>query len=134
MNSDGQASAAAPMSLFATHSKPVNPNRRRGHAAAEFEIASDFGNVFEQLFQISGDRDLFDGIGEFAVDDPEPGSAARVIAGDQIRAVTEEFGDGKAFFNLANNLLRGFRSRLQKVIAGRNSGSTGESAGSVGGS
>src|SRR5579863_2807853 len=48
--------------LFAAYGQAVYSDGGGGYAAAEFEVAGDFGDVEEQVFQVSGHRDFFDGI------------------------------------------------------------------------
>src|SRR4051794_11283940 len=56
----------------------LDAHRRRIDAVAELEIVRRL-HRFEDLEQVPRDRDFADGIGEFAVLDPEPGGAAAVI-------------------------------------------------------
>jgi hypothetical protein len=86
------------MRLFAADSETVHSDRWRGYRSAEFQVAGDFRDVEEQVFEISGHRDFFNGVGEFAAGDPEAGGAAGIISGDEVHALSEEFGDVESFF------------------------------------
>jgi hypothetical protein len=90
---------------FSTDGQAVDADGGTGDGAAEFEVVSDFRDVEEKLFQISGDRDLFHGISEFAIGNPETGSAARIVAGDEVHALAEKFGDVETFLNFGDELL-----------------------------
>src|SRR5262249_39103484 len=72
-------------SLFAADGQTVDAKRGGRHRSAEFQIVGDLGNVEEHFFQISCHSDLFDGICQLAVGDPERGSATEIVAGDQVR-------------------------------------------------
>ena len=91
--------------LFAADHQAVDADGWSRNRAAEFEVVSDFGNVEEQLFQVSSDRDFFDWVCEFATGDPEAGCAARIVAGDQICAVAQELSYVQAFVDFCDNLL-----------------------------
>ncbi len=56
--------------LLAADDQAVDADGRTCHGAAKFQVAGDFGNVEEHLFQISGHRNLFDGIGQLAAGNP----------------------------------------------------------------
>ena len=114
--------------LLAADDQAVDADRWAGHGAAKFEVAGDFGNVEEHFFQISRHRDLFHRIGQFAARDPEAGRAAGVVAGHQVRAVAEKFGDVQAFGNVGDDFLRSLRSRLQEIISRTDARSAGQSA------
>src|ERR1700676_1685252 len=79
----GRAGAPVPTRtlLLSAYGQAVDADCGRGHAAAEFQVAADLGDMVEHVFEITGYRDLFYGIGEFAIDDPHAGGSARVIAG-----------------------------------------------------
>ena len=49
----------------------VDANRRAGDGAPEFQVAADFGDVEEHLFQVAGNGDLFHRIGELTARDPK---------------------------------------------------------------
>src|SRR5208283_5423161 len=98
----------------------------------EFQVAADLGNVAEDVFEIARHRNLFDGIGQFAVDNPHAGGAAGIISGDQVGAMPEKLGDIQAVFDLRNNLIRRFRPGLEEVISRTDSGRSGQSARRVG--
>ena len=67
-----RAGAPAPhkLRLFAADYQAVDADGWAGHGAAEFQVVCDFGDVEEEFFQISRDRDFFDRIGQFAAGDP----------------------------------------------------------------
>src|SRR4051794_20037407 len=67
---------------------------RRIDAVAEFQVVG-CDHRFEHRQQMARDRHLADGVGEFAILDPEAGGAAAVIAGDAIDAGTDQVGDVK---------------------------------------
>src|SRR4051794_25193331 len=74
--------------LLAAHRQTIHPNRGRGHRPSEFQVAGDLRDVEEQLFQISGHGDFFHRIPEFSIRDPQPGSPSRVIASDEVHALS----------------------------------------------
>src|SRR3984893_566301 len=119
--------------LLSAYGQAVDADCGRGHAAAEFQVAAYLGDIVEHVLEITGYRDLFYGIGEFAIDDPHAGGSARVIAGYQVGAVAEKLGYVEAVFDLRDNLVRRFRSRFEEVISRSDAGGAGESAGGVGG-
>src|ERR1700674_699676 len=67
--------------LLSAYGEAVDADGGRGHAATEFQVAPYLGDVAEHVFEIAGYRDLFYWVGQFAIDDPHAGGAARVIAG-----------------------------------------------------
>src|SRR5713226_5555619 len=77
------ARAAVPtrVFLFSADREAVDADRGRGYAATEFQVAAYFGDIAEHVFEIAGYCDFFDGIGQFAVDDPHAGGSAGVISG-----------------------------------------------------
>src|SRR5712692_6858531 len=118
--------------LLSADSQAVNADGGRGHAAAEFEVAPEVGDVVEDVVQVSRNGDLFDRKGQFTVDDPESRGAARVVAGNQVHTHAEKLGDIETIFNVANNLLGRLRSGVQEVVAGADAGGAGEPARCVG--
>src|SRR5262249_29019943 len=74
-------------------------DRRAGDAATIHQIAADDFNVPEHLLQIAGDRNLLDGIGKFAILDPESSGAARIIACHHINTEPDQFGDIESFLH-----------------------------------
>src|SRR5271165_4560500 len=119
--------------LLAADRQAVDAKGGAGDGAAEFEVAGDFGNVQEHVFQVSGDGDFFDGIGQLAAGNPKAGGAAGVVPGDQVHPHAHEFGYVEAVFHLGDQLLRRSRAGLQKIIAGADAGSSREPAGGVAG-
>src|SRR5881398_2374702 len=67
-----------------------------GAGASEDEVVADGGDVFVHVFEVAGDGDLFDGVGEFAVLDPHAAGPDGVVAGYEIHAVAHGFGDVEA--------------------------------------
>src|ERR1035437_4202761 len=67
-----------------------------GGGAPEDQVVADGGDVLVHVLQVAGDGDLFDGIGEFAVFDPEAGRALGVVAGDEVDAEAHSFRDVEA--------------------------------------
>src|SRR3546814_2969171 len=65
-------------------------------AEAEFQVARR-RQMHEHLFQVAGDGDLGDRLGQLAVTDQEAGGTAAVIAGDAVDAHADQFGDIDAF-------------------------------------
>src|SRR5260370_22775716 len=69
------------LALLSANGEAVDADGGRGHAATKFQIAPYLGNIAEHVFEVAGDRDLFDRIGQFAVDDPHARRSTGVIAG-----------------------------------------------------
>src|SRR6266536_4469779 len=112
--------------LFSSDGEAVNADCRRCDCAAEFQVAGDFGNVKEHAFQITGDRDFFDRIRQFAARYPKTGGAARVVSGDEVYSHTQELGDIQPFFHVGDKLSGRSRAGLQEIVARTNAGSSGE--------
>src|ERR1700730_14906416 len=102
--------------LLAADDQAVEADSRARHGAAEFKVAADLGNVEEHFFQVPCDGNFFDGIGQLSARDPQAGSAAGIVARDQVGAVAEKFGDVESLGNLSNDFLRGLLSRLEEII------------------
>ena len=49
--------------LFSGDGHAVDADRGTGNRAAKFEIVADFRDVSQHFLQVSGDRDLLDGVG-----------------------------------------------------------------------
>src|SRR5678816_3932574 len=62
-------------------------------AAADQHVAADGGDPLEHVAQVAGDGDFLHGIADLAALDPIARSAARVIAGHHVHAVSEQLGD-----------------------------------------
>ena len=62
------------VTLFATNHQAIDSDGR-ANCATKFEVVPNFGNIEEELFQISRDRDFFYWVCEFATRNPEAGSA-----------------------------------------------------------
>lgn len=78
--------------LFAGHGEPVNAKGRRGDGAAKFQVAADFRDVEQDVFQVAGNGDLLHRIGQFPAANPKPARPAGKIARNQVSAKAEEFG------------------------------------------
>ncbi len=63
-------------------------------------------DVSVHVFEVAGDGDLFDGVGEFAVFDPEAAGAVGVVAGDEVDAEAHGFGDVEAGFDVGDDFAR----------------------------
>src|ERR1035437_3919303 len=74
---------------------------------AEDEVVADGGDVLIHVLEVAGDGDLFDGVGEFAVFDPEAGGALGVVSGDEVDAEAHGLGDVEAGFYVADDLFGG---------------------------
>src|SRR5579859_5288014 len=107
--------------LLSRHGHAFNPQRRRGHRAAKFQVTPNLTDVVEHLFEIAGNGNFFDGKSQFAVFDPQTAGAAREISGDQVYAKAQKFGDIKAIFNFANDGFWRFTAGLEKEISSSNS-------------
>jgi hypothetical protein len=59
----GERSAGAKL-LLAAYGEAVDAKRWGRNGAAELQVVGDFGNIEEQVLEIAGNRDLFDGIGQ----------------------------------------------------------------------
>src|SRR5258708_1522190 len=97
---------------------PVDAQRRRVDARLELEVARG-GQVLEHVLEIAGHGDLAHGIGELAALDPEARRAAAVVAGDSVDAHAHELGDIEALVDVADQLARGDRPRLEPYIVPR---------------
>src|SRR5271170_2302516 len=97
-----------------------------GAGSSEDEVVADGDDVLVHVFQVAGDGDLFDRVGEFAVLDPEAAGALRVVAGDEVDAEAHGFGDVEAVFDVADDLLRREGARFEEEVACADSGVAGE--------
>src|SRR5262245_8235706 len=70
----------------------LDPHRRRVGSVAEFEIIGGRERA-ENIVEVTGNRHLADRIGQFAALDPKTGSAAAVIAGDDVDAHANQVSD-----------------------------------------
>src|SRR5579862_1060083 len=60
--------------------------------AAHDRIGTDGDDALEHVEQVARDRDLFHRMADLAALDPEPGRAARVVAGHVVHALAHELG------------------------------------------
>src|SRR5215470_5384672 len=118
--------------LFTPHGQSIDADSGSRYRTAEFQVVGDFRDVEKEVFQISGDRNFLDGVRQLAVRDPEAGRTAGVVSRYQIHALPKEFCHVEAFFDLSDQLLRGFRARLQEIVSWSNTRSTGKPARGVG--
>src|SRR5689334_2271695 len=113
---------ATDFTLFSGNHHAVNPQGWRSKRAAEFKIVANFRDVVEHVLEIAGDSDLFHGIGELAIFDPQSAGAARKITGDHVDAESEELEDIETLLNASDNLLRRAFAFLQKEISRADAG------------
>ena len=66
--------------------------------------------------QIARDGHFGNREGQFAVLDPQPGGAARVVAGDGVDAEAHQFGDVEAVADRRDDLLRRLVARSEKKL------------------
>ena len=98
--------------------------RNVGHATltAEFEVAGNFRDVEQHVFEVAGDGDLLDGIGELSAGDPQSAGAAREVASDEVHAEAHQLGNVETLFHVADKLLglagAGFRKKLPTPMPG----------------
>src|SRR4029077_18086261 len=76
------------------------------------------GKCAEHIKQVAGDGYLANGIGTFAILDPEPRCTTTVVARHHVRAHADQIGDVKTVGNIRNKFLRAELTRLQMEIAG----------------
>ncbi len=104
-----------------------------GAGSAEDEVVADGDDVAVHVFEVAGDGDLFDGVGELAVLDPHAAGALGVVAGDEVDAVAHGLGDVEAALYVADDLLGGEGSGFEVEVAGADAGVSGEPARGVAG-
>src|ERR1700683_323294 len=102
------ASVACNRQALQSHGRRVRP-------VAECQIVRWF-EASEHFQELAGDRDFADRIRQFAVLDPESGSAAAVIARHHVDAHADQAGDKEAILDLADQLLCGFAAGRQMQI------------------
>src|SRR5438552_6217406 len=120
--------------LLSRNGHAINTDGRGSHGAAELQVAADFGDVIEHLLEIAAYGDLFYGIGEFSVFNPNAAHASGEVAGHQVYAKAQKLGHVESLFDAGKNLFRATHSLFQKEIAGANPRISGQSAGSISGS
>src|SRR5207249_596893 len=64
--------------------------RRRRDRVARTEVAPHHLDVAQHVAQVPRDGELLDRVGELAVLDPQPGSAARVVAGPRVHLEADQ--------------------------------------------
>src|ERR1700679_2503542 len=104
-----------------------------GAGSVEDEVVADGDYVFVHVFEVAGDGDLFDGVGDLAVFYPEAAGSVGVVAGDEVDAVAHGFGDVEAGFYVGDDLLGSEGAGLEEEVAGADAGVAGEAAGGVAG-
>src|SRR5579872_1736051 len=100
----------------AGNSQTLHPQCRCIGAIAEAEIVGR-RQAAEHFQEVAGNRHFADRIGARAVLDPEPGSAAAVIAGDLIDAHADQVGDIEAVLDVGDELLRAQRAGREMQVA-----------------
>src|SRR5688572_32726826 len=78
--------------------------RRTSNASSEHKIAANRFDVHEHPFQISGYRNLFHGISQLAIFDPEPAGTARIITGYHVNAEPDQLRDVEAVLHTPDNV------------------------------
>ena len=89
-----------------------------GAGSAEDEVVADGDDVFVHVFEVAGDGDLFDWVGDFAVFDPEAAGSVGVVAGDEVDAVTHGFGDVETGFDVGDDFGGSEGAGLEEEVAG----------------
>src|SRR3984885_15791818 len=107
--------------------------RRRCHRAPKFQVGAGGLYLHPHLPQIRRDGDLRNRIRKLAVFNPQAGGAARIIAGDDVDALADQFRHVEAAPNSANYLFRRALALLQKEVAVPHAGVAGDAARRVAG-
>src|SRR5437868_14452677 len=89
--------------LFAGDGHPLEQDRAALAPAPRKDIAADRHDALEHVAQVAGDGDLLDGKLDLAAVHPVAGDAARVIARDEIDALSHQLGDEQAAAELAQH-------------------------------
>src|SRR2546430_2172286 len=129
LNRFGDAAKLA--ALFPGNHHTVNPQCGSGKRATEFKIVTDFRDVVENIFEISGNRDFFHRVSKFAILDPQSTGAPGKVTGNHVHAETEKLEDIEPLFDVANNLLRRALAFLQKEISRADARGSSQAARSV---
>src|SRR6185437_5465850 len=87
----------------------------------------------EDVLEVAGHGNLFYGIGELALRDPQSAGASRVVAGHHVDPEAKKLGHVQAFINVGQHLLRRAAAWLQEEVARANPRITGPTAGRVAG-
>src|SRR5579862_3675886 len=98
--------------LFAADCQAVNAERGCRHRPAELEVAGDFGDVEEHLFEISRNRDLFHWKSELSILNPEARCASGIITSDEVGSAAEKFSDVEALLDSGDHVFRALWARL----------------------
>src|SRR6478736_1814507 len=122
---------ATDFTLFSGNHHAVNPQGWRSKRAAEFKIVANFRDVVEHVLEIAGDSNLFHGIGELAIFDPQSADAARKITGDHVDAKSEELENIETLLNASDNLLWCAFAFLQKEISRADAGRASQTSRSI---
>ena len=102
--------------LLPTDGHLPDQQRRRRHRAPKFQVGARSLHVHQHLLQIRRDGDLRNRIRELAVLNPQAGGAARIVAGYDVDALADQFGDIQALANSAND----FFGRALALLRERN--------------
>src|SRR5215470_19003046 len=105
------------LALFSGDRHAVNPQSGSSSRATKLQIVADLRDIVQHVFQVAGHGDLFHGIGEFAVLNPQAAGSAGKVAGDHIHAKTEELGNIKPALDAGDDLLRRALAFLQKEVS-----------------
>src|SRR5215469_2898485 len=104
-------------SLFPGHRHAFDHDRRASSRAAPLKIITDGNDIFEHFFQIAGDGDLFYGIGQFSVFNPNTAGSARKVTGHKVHAKAEKIGKVQTIFYASDDLFRSFAALFKEEIA-----------------
>src|SRR5260370_25698427 len=103
--------------LFSRDGHAIHSQSGASGRTAEFEVIADLGDVVEHLLEVAGDRDFLDREGKLTVLDPKATGPAGEVSGHQVHTEAEKFRTVEPVLDLADDLLRCPRTRLQKEIA-----------------
>src|SRR5690606_1577104 len=87
-------------------------------AVTKLEIVGR-NEVEEHVLQVAGYGHLADRPGDLAVLDPEPGGAAALVAGDEVRTHTHQVGHVAAGGDVGNEILRAHGAGREVEVARR---------------
>src|SRR5580704_2532116 len=113
--------------LMSGNSKTLHPQGRRVGAVAKGEVVGRC-EAGEHPGKMAGDGDFAHCESEFAVFDPESGSAAAIIAGHHVDAGADQVGDIKAVLDLGDQRRRAGLAGRQVKIARPRRGDRGHDA------
>src|SRR5438876_11670870 len=92
-----------PCGLFPGDRHVLYEDRAARAAAAHEHIAAHRDDALEHVAQVAGDGDLLHWKLDLAAVDPVAGGAARIVAGDEIDALSEQFRHEKTTAHLAQH-------------------------------